>query len=78
MGYFPVRYDSRVVIYDHRGFIRLATANIKYIKLHVIVGQHGFLIIYLTIYLFLFELTKYTSELFFDQNSIINASLIDS
>ena len=26
MGYFPVRYDSRVVIYDHRGFIRLATA----------------------------------------------------
>ena len=25
MGYFPVRYDSRVVIYDHRGFIRLAT-----------------------------------------------------
>ena len=26
MGYFPVRYDSRVVIYDRRGFIRLATA----------------------------------------------------
>ena len=25
MGYFPVRYDSRVVIYDCRGFIRLAT-----------------------------------------------------
>ena len=25
MGYFPVRYDSRVVNYDHRGFIRLAT-----------------------------------------------------
>ena len=25
MGYFPVRYDSRVVIYDRRGFIRLAT-----------------------------------------------------
>ena len=25
MGYFPVRYDSRVVIYEHRGFIRLAT-----------------------------------------------------
>ena len=25
MGYFQVRYDSRVVNYDHRGFIRLAT-----------------------------------------------------
>ena len=25
MGYFPVRYDSRVVNYDCRGFIRLAT-----------------------------------------------------
>ena len=25
MGYFPVRYDSRVVNYDRRGFIRLAT-----------------------------------------------------
>ena len=24
MGYFQVRYDSRVVIYDCRGFIRLA------------------------------------------------------
>ena len=25
MGYFQVRYNSRVVKYDHRGFIRLAT-----------------------------------------------------
>ena len=25
MGYFQVRYDSKVVIYDRRGFIRLAT-----------------------------------------------------
>ena len=25
MGYFQVRYDSRVVNYDHRGFIRLVT-----------------------------------------------------
>ena len=25
MGYFNVRYYSRVVIYDRRGFIRLAT-----------------------------------------------------
>ena len=28
MGYFPVRYDSRVVIYDRRAFIRLATGVI--------------------------------------------------
>ena len=27
MGYFQVRYDSRVVIYDCRGFIRFATEN---------------------------------------------------
>ena len=25
MGYSQVRYDSRVINYDHRGFIRLAT-----------------------------------------------------
>ena len=25
MGYFQVRYDSRVVIYDHKLFIRLTT-----------------------------------------------------
>ena len=25
MGYFQVRYDSKVVNYDRRGFIRLAT-----------------------------------------------------
>ena len=27
MGYFQVRYNSRVVIYDRRGFIRLATGD---------------------------------------------------
>ena len=27
MGYFQVRYDSRVVIYDRRAFIRLATVR---------------------------------------------------
>ena len=26
MGYFQVRYDSRVVIYEHKMFIRLDTA----------------------------------------------------
>ena len=25
MGYFPIRYDSRVVIYERKMFIRLAT-----------------------------------------------------
>ena len=29
MGYFQVRYDSRVVNYDRRGFIRLATGQLK-------------------------------------------------
>ena len=27
MGYFPVRFDSRVVIYEHKMFIRLATGH---------------------------------------------------
>ena len=27
MGYFLVRYNSKVVIYDHRAFIRLATEH---------------------------------------------------
>ena len=27
MEYFPVRYDSRVVIYEHKMFIRLATGH---------------------------------------------------
>ena len=27
MGYFQVRYHSRVVNYDHRGFMRLATVH---------------------------------------------------
>ena len=27
MGYFQVRYDSRVVNYNRRGFIRLATEH---------------------------------------------------
>ena len=27
MGYFQVRYDSRVINYDCRGFIRLATGR---------------------------------------------------
>ena len=33
MGYFPVRYDSSVVNYDRRGFIRLARdlANFRFL-----------------------------------------------
>ena len=27
MGYFQVRYDSRVINYDHRGFLRLTTGD---------------------------------------------------
>ena len=33
MGYFQVRYDSRVVNYDRKGFIRLAT-DIRSLNLH--------------------------------------------
>ena len=38
MGYFPVRYDSRVVNYDRRGFIRLATDDEKNILLRLIIA----------------------------------------
>ena len=30
MGYFPVRYDSRVIIYDRKMFIRLATGVVGF------------------------------------------------
>ena len=29
MGYFQVKYDSRVVNYDRGGFIRLAAGKVK-------------------------------------------------
>ena len=35
MGCFQVRYDSRVVNYEHKLFIRLATGESKPIKLEV-------------------------------------------
>ena len=28
MGYFPVKYDSRIVIYERKMFIRLATGDL--------------------------------------------------
>ena len=34
MGYFPVRYDSRVVIYDCKMFIRLAAVYDKPSKIY--------------------------------------------
>ena len=40
MGYFQVRYDSRVVNYDRRGFIRLATdIGIKSVQIFQKVAQ---------------------------------------
>ena len=38
MGYFQVRYDSRVVIYDHRAFKRLATGPDLITKIFVTPG----------------------------------------
>ena len=41
MGYFQVRYDSRVVIYDRTAFIRLATGTKVINKcLHGVVMPH--------------------------------------
>ena len=48
MGYFQVRYDSRVVNYDRRGFIRLTTgqslearfANILCLQLDTLYQDH--------------------------------------
>ena len=37
MGYFEVRYDSGVVIYDRRGFIRLATGDYVFRELFTLV-----------------------------------------
>ena len=38
MGYFQVRYDSRVVNYDCRGFIRLAADIILFLKKYFLRG----------------------------------------
>ena len=40
MGYFPVRYDSRVVIYEHKIFTRLATGHFVNLLLGCIFGLH--------------------------------------
>ena len=36
MGYFQVRYDSRAVNYDRRGFIRLATGREELYRMQLI------------------------------------------
>ena len=36
MGYFPVRYDSRVVIYERKMLIRLATESCIIFDLNII------------------------------------------
>ena len=41
MGYFQVRYNSRVVNYDRRGFIRLATGLVVMVDDSCSKG-HGF------------------------------------
>ena len=40
MGYFSVRYDSRVVIYYRRGFIRLVTGDWIYRNIMSILHAH--------------------------------------
>ena len=41
MGYFPVRYHSRVVIYERKMFIRLATDNIQPKVRHIDIAPRG-------------------------------------
>ena len=41
MGYFQVSYDSRVVIYDRRAFIRLAT---DIVQIFDAIGQKFFVV----------------------------------
>ena len=43
MGYFQVRYDSRVINYDRRGFIRLAT-GLQFLKFGINCFTHYMII----------------------------------
>ena len=47
MGYFPVRYDSRVVIYERKMIIRLATGFIFYIKVDICTYKGTYAIVFL-------------------------------
>ena len=41
MGYFQVRYDSRVVIYERKLFIRLATEGSGQILFKIVTKHHS-------------------------------------
>ena len=57
MEYFLVRYDSRVVIYEHRMYIRLATGDWHYVTsnetfaLNITISAHLFLATFVTLFL---------------------------
>ena len=47
MGYFPVRYYSRVIIYERKMFIRFATGFIFYIKVDICTYKGTYAIVFL-------------------------------
>ena len=49
MRYFPVRYDSRVEIYERKMFIRLATGGTSVERLHPLTEIRGFDLVITTI-----------------------------
>ena len=44
MGYFPVRYESRVVIYERKMFIRLATGFTQLILTEILFDATAILV----------------------------------
>ena len=59
MGYFQVRYDSRVVNYDRRGFLRLAT-EVDLPEACIVLNLHSFGIHFLKLQR-IFEQSKYSA-----------------
>ena len=55
MGYIQVRYDSRVVNYDRRGFIRLATSKSTLELIHTHLKLKTFFCPYVYMYLIHFQ-----------------------
>ena len=49
MGYFPVSYDSRVVIYERKMFIRLAIVQIR---------KNSYMLLVITEYYYAMALTN--------------------
>ena len=71
MGYFRVRYDSRVVYYNRRGFIRLATAMTKrFIMLRLSEGLPNFFQNFLQIFSFTSKMQKKYFRLFLKVASV--------